>query len=38
MPIQDWLKDVEDRMNSLVQENKLIAEPANKKPRTPKIK
>lgn len=38
MPIQDWLKDVEDRMNSLVQKNKLIAELANKKPRTPKIK
>ena len=38
MPIQDWLKYVEDRMNSLVQENKLIAEPTNKKPRTPKIK
>lgn len=38
MPIQDWLKDVEDRMNNLVQKNKPVDEPENKKPRTPKIK
>ena len=38
MPIQDWLKDVEDRMNNLVQKNKPVDEPVNKKSRTPKIK
>ena len=38
MPIRDWLKDVEDRMNNAVQKNKPVDEPVNKKSRTPKIK